>query len=50
MGATERICTPEAPQHPALFHDRRYTILLMFYSVDTFALTAKLLWIGGIQT
>ena len=21
MGATERICTPEAPQHPALFHD-----------------------------
>ena len=41
---------PEAPQHPALFDNRRYTALLMFYSVGTFALAAKLLWIGGIQS
>ena len=41
---------PEAQQYPALFHNRRYTILLMFYSVGTVALAAKLLWIGGIQS
>ena len=41
---------PEAPQHPALFDNRRYTVLLMLFSVGTFALAAKLLWIGGIQS